>query len=93
MKRYLVKQISVATEQNPNFAGQVSVSFYGKGDEPIGHTGTHAEAVHDYAEPNHYSIKEYGYSRKRDALRNWTYRHPENTKFWNSTVEIIEVEI
>lgn len=56
MKRYLVKQVSVATEQNPNFAGQVSVSFYGKGDEIIGHTGTHAEAVHDYAEPNHYSI-------------------------------------
>lgn len=93
MKKYLVKQISVATEQNPNFAGQVSVSFCGKGDERIGHTGTHAEAVHDYAEPNDYSIKEYGYSRKCDALRNWTYRHPENTKFWNSTVEIIEVDV
>ncbi len=82
MKRYLVKQISVATKENPNFAGKISTSFHGKdGEFEIG--DTHSGHL----------VREYGYKRRGDAKRNWTYKNPENSKYWKSTVEIVEVEI
>lgn len=81
MKRYLVKQVSVATEENPNFAGETHVSFHGN------------HGIFDINAYSEYLVKEYGYKRRCDAKRNWTYKNPENSRFWKSTVEIVEVEI
>lgn len=88
MKKWLVKETSVATEQNPNFAGKVTVGYFGKGDECLKLEGCGWE---DYDHIRH-MLEEYGYNREADARRNWTYRNPENTEYWKSTVEIVEVK-
>lgn len=93
MIKYLVNEVSIATEENVNFKGQYSNKFYGKGDKCVAHTGTHAEAVHDLEELNDWNIKEYGYDRMCDAVRNWTYKNPENSKWWKSTVCILKFEV
>lgn len=93
MKIYLVKETSVATSENRNFAGQTVINYYGVGNKSIGCYGTHAEATHTVQKLSPYMIKEYGYSRKCDAVRNWSYKNPENSKFWKSSSEIVEIEI
>ena len=90
MTRYLVKETSTATEQNPNYAGDVSIYYFGKAEQMLAREGTHIPR--DNFNHIEWYIAEYGYSRKCDAKRAYTYRHPENTKFWTSTVEIVEVE-
>lgn len=89
MTKYLVKETSVATASNPNFAGDISIGYFGKADHMLAREGTHCE----YDNFNHieWCIEEYGYNRVSDAKRSYTYKHPENTAFWTSTVEIIEV--
>lgn len=91
MKKYLVKQVSIATKENLNFAGEVAISYYGKDEKQIGYGGSHYYPGEN--EPSRYMIEQYGYNRRCDAIRNWIYRHPENTKYWKSTVEIICVEL
>lgn len=93
MKFYLVKETSVATSENRNFAGQIAINYYGVGSISIGCYGTHAEATHAVQELSQYMIEEYGYSRKCDAVRNWVYKNPENSKYWKSSTEIVEIEI
>ena len=41
MKKYIVVQVSVATEENPNFAGQRAEAYYGKDQYLIGYYGDH----------------------------------------------------
>ena len=90
MIKYLVKETSTATPSNPSFAGEVSIWYIGKGGRFIAKEGTHSQYDNfDYTE---WMIEEYGYTRKCDAKRAYAYRHPENTEFWTSTVEIVEVE-
>lgn len=91
MIKYLVKEISTATAENPNFAGQTSIYYFGKGERILAKEGTHGT---DY-NFNHidWMINEYGYSRLCDAKRAYAYKNPENSKFWTSTVEIVEIEI
>ncbi len=86
-KYYLVKQVSTATPENPNFAGAVHTSYYGKGDTIIASDDPYINRP-----LNEWWVKEYAYTRLCDAKRNWTFNHPENTKYWTSTVEIEEVE-
>ena len=82
---YLVKEVSTATAENKSFAGQKHTGIYGKGDKLLAYDG----------DPwlnrklDSYHIKEYGYTRKCDAVRNWTYKNPENSKYWKSAVEIV----
>ena len=90
MKRYLVKETSTATESNPNYAGDVSICYFGKAEHMLAREGTHLPK--DNFNHFHFTLAEYGYSRKCDAKRSYTYKHPENTKFWTSTVEIVEVD-
>lgn len=92
MKKYLVKQVSVATEDNPNFAGQVSISFYGKDQKQLSHSGSHAEATHTMQGLFDWNIRDYGYNRACDARRSWVYKNPENSKFWKSSVEVVCVD-
>lgn len=82
MKKYLVKEVSTATSENKNFAGEVHVSWHGKSDE----------FCYEGERFFRYLLEEYGYTRKVDAKKNWSYRNPENTRYWTSTVEIVEFE-
>ena len=93
MKRFLVKTISKATETNSNFAGTESISFYGKNQKLLGHTGSYAEATHSTVELKGYLVEEYGYTRECDAKRSWCYKNPENSEYWTSTCEVVEFEI
>lgn len=92
MKKYVVKETSIATNDNPNFAGDVIVTLSGKWQKTISHksTGKSKDCDFDLGE---YGIKEYGYDRECDAKKSWVYKNPENTKYWTSTVEIVCVEI
>lgn len=89
MVKYIVKVTSVATPENPSFAGETSIYWYGKGGEVLCVEGTHR--------PNEnrpmweWGVREYGYDRLCDAKRNWSYKNPENSKYWRSTSEIVEV--
>ena len=94
MKRYLVVETSKATEQNPNFAGTEVTYTLGVGDYVIGIEGSYCEKSHMERQPiRGWDVMEYGYKRMCDAKRNWTYKNPENNKYWQSTTEIIEVDI
>ena len=93
MKKYIVVQVSVATEENPNFAGQRAEAYYGKDQYLIGYYGDHAEATYMKKVMHSQDIKEHGYDRKCDAKRSYIYKNPENTKYWKSSVEILEYDI
>lgn len=93
MKKYIVKVVGKATENNPNFAGLQYVTYNGKNQKLIGVEGSYAEATHTVKKLDIYMVKEYGYSRWCDAERSWNYRNPENSPFWSCTAEIIEVDV
>lgn len=95
MKKYLVKEIYTATEANENFKGNVHTTWCGKGDYLIATTDKelwNTTHVNDVSEIDPYWLNEYGYNRLCDAKRNWSYKNPENSKYWTATAEIIEVE-
>ena len=89
MKKYIVKSVSTATEENQSFKGEVHVYYHGKGDELIGTEGVEMLK----RDLTNWSIKKYGYDRLCDARRCYSYKYPENTKYWRTSVEIVEVEI
>lgn len=91
MKRYLVKETSVATENNPNFKGKNVVAYFGKNDRMLKYESN----VTEDSNFDHISwlLEEYGYRRECDARKNYTYNNPENTKYWSSTIEIICFDI
>lgn len=87
-KKYLVKSTSTATDENPNFKGEVHVYYYGKGDTLCG-----ASEITGLFPLCSYMIEEYGYSRACDAKRCWSFNNPQNDKFWKTEVEIVELGI
>ena len=95
MKKYLIKTVATATAENPTFAGQVHVLWYGVNQSLLGSSVDlgMVKKVNDPSELPQFLIEEYGYSRKCDAARSWILNNPENSKFWTETTEIIEVEI
>ena len=86
---YFIKEVSRATKENPNFAGEVSIGVYGKAQELVALSGSHAERVHMVQEFNPYFAKDYGFKRECDARKSWIFRNPENSRFWESEVSII----
>lgn len=86
---WFVKQVSRATKNNPNFAGDVSVSIYGKGQKMLAHCGNHAEKLHITQKFDPYIAKLYGYRRRHDAWKSWIYKNPENSEYWESEVSIV----
>lgn len=88
--KYLVKQTSIATQSNPNFAGEMSITYYGKGEKMVKREGTHIPC--ENFDRTDYMLNEYGYNRLCDAKRAYAYKHPDNTEYWTSTVEIVEIE-
>ena len=95
MKKYLIKTVATATAENPTFAGQVHVLWYGVNQSLLGSSVDlgMVKKVNDPSELPKFLIEEYGYSRKCDAARSWILNNPENSKFWTETTEIVEVEI
>lgn len=93
MKRYIVKSVSRATDENEYFKGQEAIAYRGRAERLIGYQGTHAEADHMVQDINPYMLREYGYKRLCDAKRSWSYRNPENTKYWRTEVEIVEYDV
>ena len=93
MKRYLVKHISKATPNNPNFAGLTSIAYFGKEEKLLKHEGSAAEKAYSVCDSVKWMLEDYGYKRECDARKSYIYRNPENTEFWNSTVEIVEINI
>ena len=93
MKVYLVKTVSMATENNPTFSGMEYISYSGKGEKTIATWGSAAEAMHSTKEMTRYDALEYGYKRKCDAVRSWMYKNPENSEYWKSVTSIEEMEI
>ena len=88
---YLVKSICKATAQNMSFGGETHTYVHGK-DEYLLFADTPDKFVaRDLMTP--YFVRKYGYKRECDAMRAYSYKHPENTEYWNSTAEIIAVEI
>lgn len=38
-----------------------------------------------------YFVRKYGYKSESDARRNWSYKHPENTKYWQTETRIVRL--
>ncbi len=93
MKRYLVKSVSVATDENRNHAGQVLETLHGRGDQCLMARGSYAEASHFVRVLWESDVLEYGYTRLCDVKRCFSYKYPQNDKFWKTTVEIVELEV
>ena len=93
MKVYLVKEVSVAKENNSTFRGMEYITYSGKGQKIIATWGSAAEAAYCTKEMTRYDALEYGYKRKCDALRSWIYKNPENSEYWKSVTSIEEMEI
>lgn len=88
---YLVKMVSKATDANPNFAGEELITYHGKGDKLLKAEGSHADKVYMTCDFVRWMLEDYGYKRECDARRCWSYKNPENSKFWKSTVEVVEI--
>ena len=88
-KLYIIKSVSTATPENHNYAGKVHTYYHGVGDMLIGsHTG---DPWIDFP-LSEYRIEAFGYSRMCDAKRNFSYRNPENSKYWSTVATIEEIE-
>lgn len=90
---YIVVEVSTATDRNQTHKeGHRTVHYYGKGDKCLYAENTyHGWNDKDLMTP--FFIREYGYRRESDAARNWTYKHPENSPYWESFCYIRPVEI
>jgi hypothetical protein len=89
MTYYIVKVSLKATQSNPNFAGVVSIAYYGKDQKLL----KMEEEETDTIKVSPYMVKTYGYKRKCDAIRAYVYKNCESTQYWNKQAEIIEVEV
>ena len=91
---YLVLVVAKATESNHNFAGAVRKYIYGKRDELLftdSEEITKYKAGYDklYAS----DIREYGYTRRQDAKRCYSYTHPDNNGKWTSKAYVVEYDV
>jgi hypothetical protein len=94
MVKYLVHSTSVATEKNKAFFGETEESYHGKGNVLCGlyvYSGDEIKRVKKFIPE--YDARHYGYDSVSMAKRNWSYKNPENNPFWETTVEIIAIEL
>lgn len=91
---FLVYVKAEATPDNPNFAGVVNKYVYGKGDELL---YTDSKEITAYsAEYNKLyasDIRAYGYTRRQDAKRCYSYTHPDNNGHWSSKAYVVEYDV
>lgn len=84
---WAVETILTATKINPK-AGKVIVYIHGKGDHLLFSEG---DEYIDRNELTPYFVREYGYKRACDARRNFSFKNPENGKFWSGESRIIRL--
>ena len=85
---YLVQKISTATKRNLNFAGEVHVLICGKNDFTLFYDTPDGWNNCNRLSP--YYVREHGYKRRCDAVRNWTYKNPNvDAPKWESDVRIV----
>ena len=89
---YFVKEVSTATPDNTNFAGEVHTYIFGKDNFRLFEDVPNGWYNKDLTDCP-YCILENGYKRLCDAKRNYIYKHPENSKYWTSTVKIVSLDI
>lgn len=89
---YFVKVVSKATDDNQNFAGQKSITLYGKNETWIMHVGSAAESTRTVRQFNESMARLYGYKRECDAKRSYMYKHPDNSKYWTSEASIVQID-
>lgn len=86
MIRYLVKTTSTATEKNVNFHGETKTYIHGK------HGWSYnADGIQDWELKRIAQLD--GYTTEKMAMRNYSYKHPQNDAAWKSIAEIIAIEI
>ena len=95
MKKYFVKVIATATDDNPSFAGMVEESLYGKDQKLLESMGEVASLLGTSYKASTFEFAEYGYNRLCDAKKSWIYKNfekPDFEKFWTNKVSIVEKE-
>lgn len=93
VKKYVVCTTSVATPENKNFKDCIFHYWHGKHNTLIWSDDPFINPIREQYSFKDYYVMQYGYDRLCDAKRNWSYKNPENTQWWKSTTEIIEVEV
>lgn len=83
--KYIIKKHYEATENNPNFKGEIKDYYEGKAGHIIG--SDHFPAA--------WEIEEYGYSTKAAAIKGLKVAKEladweTNRGFWNVTVSLVE---
>lgn len=91
---FLVYVKSKATPENPNFAGKVNKYIYGKGDELLFTDSTEiTDHFNGFNKLWASDIREYGYKRRQDAKRCYSYTHPDNNGYWTSRAYVVEYDV
>ena len=83
---YLTMNISTATVRNMSFGGEVHTYIHGKEDKLLDADGNRHINCHLLTP---YWVRQYGYKTEAEAKRNWSYRNPENTEYWQTESRII----
>ena len=84
MKYYLVRSIGMPTKENEAFR-EMEVNFCGKGDKILSYNDV-------YGTFSNYFLSEYGYTRAADAKRNYTYKYPERSQYWQFSSDVVEID-
>ena len=83
--KYLVKVTYKAKDNNPNFAGQTHINYFGKYETMMDEYKNNDKSYMDWFKGA------YGYARKCDAKRNYHFKFPNDEIYWTKKVEIVEV--
>ena len=91
---FLVLVVSKATDSNPSFSGGVHKYVYGKGDELLFTDSPEITSyTTGYRKLYASDIREYGYTRRQDAKRCYSYTHPDNNEYWTSKSYVVEYDV
>lgn len=84
---YLVLNTLTATARHSN-PGEVHMHIYGKRQKHLYAAG---DVYYDFDMLTPHHVREYGYTRKQDAARNWVYTHPDSdAPQWKGEVRIVQ---
>ena len=101
MKRYFIKVIATATDNNPNFAGTVIEYIYGKKEEIVGRKtisdpNGHNKYIKDFDDTKYKNdVLEYGFTSKgrAEAVAKKVHDKPDMYGHWTDEISVIETEI
>ena len=85
---YLIEDITTATARNENFPGECHLRYIGKENKCLYSDG-HKNGWYNYNFLTPGFVREYGYTRKCDAVRNWSYKNPDNSEYWKGETRVV----